>query len=379
MADSVFHCPQCARPLPFSAELAGQEIECPACEHLFLAPVSFSELAPPPSPPTLKSGGPTRWWVRFPSGRPTGPVLREVVEGWIRDGRAGPGSLVAFEGAGSWRPIEAEFEALCTKHFIRPTRRPLPYAPRQNPLAGLPATGLLEAVPNYRQALPSDLRRKHLAVDDRLARECARSALGVELIGTRSMALSEITPAVRHPPSKLVAESVVVAALRWMGQEFHLAVPWGPLGQMPHEFFSVLPGTFPTALALRRQGEDNPEDAFWLDSTGLTDTPLTRAARDAAPSLDSAINWRWISESGGYEMVLVWGVQCIPLGARQWLHLVATASQGALRRTFGIDWYLQRQQAAAHFRDRIPHIGDHEPHFLFGSVTGQVLCRLIEW
>jgi hypothetical protein len=379
MAEGVFHCPLCSRPLPLSPEMAGQEITCPACEYLLLVPKSFTELTPPPSPPTINPDAPRRWWVRFPSGRANGPVAREVVEGWIRDGRAGPGSLVALEGANAWSAIEKEFEDLCAKHFVPRSRRQIPYAPRRNPLAGLPAARLLEAVPNYRQALPGELRRKHVAIDDRIARECARSTAGVELIGTRSLVLSEISPTMRHPPSRLVAENVVMAALRSKDQEFYLTLPWGPLGQMPHEFFSILPGKFPSALALRRKGEENSDDPVWLDGSGRTDTPLTRAARDASPALAADVNWRWISESGGYEMVLVWSLQCVPLGARQWLHLMATACQGALRRTFGIDWYLQRQQAALQFRDGIAPAGDHEPHLLFGSVTGRVLCRLLEW
>jgi hypothetical protein len=316
--------------------------------------------------------------VRLPTGRQLGPVDHPTVVQWIREERAGPGCLIAFEGGGSWRPIETEFpEVLAPRTLDVPQRD---YAPGKNVLTGLPGTGLLEPIPDAKFKLDPAVERLHRAAHERLAKECERSTLGVRLLGARSLQLRDSLPSEPGlgPPKKLIADSVLVAACRWMEQEFYILIPWGELGQLPHEIFSVVPERFPSALALRRKSEQVFDHGLWSDHSSLPDSPLAREARHAQVDLTDGINWRWLSPDAGLEMILIWGFQVVPLGPRACLHILQTSMLGALRRTFGVDWYLHRQHAFGKFREQLSGKGDHEPHFLFACLTGQLLNKLIE-
>lgn len=62
MADINFNCPHCGQNLNGPEEMAGQTIECPACQKEFQIPggiieVPKSHLAPPPRPPAAAKGG----------------------------------------------------------------------------------------------------------------------------------------------------------------------------------------------------------------------------------------------------------------------------------------------------------------------------------
>ncbi len=377
----LFHCPACERPLPLSADVAGVRIECPGCGHMFLAP-SGTGREPSAEPVSVRASGlrmrtPEKWWVRQVTGRTFGPVDRAAVEAWLKEGRVGPGCLVAYEGAGSWRPIEQHFAALCAAQ-IRPGKRRNVYAPGRNLLAGLPMEGLLDAIADESPALSSSDRKKHQTIQERLAREVERSTLGLQWLGARSVRVGDGTPhdASSGTPARLMADSAVVGAVRWMEQEFHVVVPVGKLGQLPHEFFSVLPGGFATALGLRRLIQNRGGEGLWLDSASRSDSLLALDARDSHDELAEGVDWRWVSDDGNFEMILVWGMQVIPLGPQATLHVMQTAMQGALRRTFGFDWYLHRQHAFVTFRDVHGTTGDHEPHFLFANTTAQILNRL---
>jgi hypothetical protein len=142
--------------------------------------------------------------------------------------------------------------------------------------------------------------------------------------------------------------------------------------------FAVVSESFPSALALRRKSEHVFDHGVWSDHAGLPDSPLSKEARHAQVDLADGINWRWISPDADFEMILIWGFQVVPLGPRACLHMLQTGMLGALRRTFGVDWYLHRQHAFSKFRDHVAVKGDHEPHFLVGSLTAQLLNRLVE-
>ncbi|MGI8602567.1 MAG: hypothetical protein ACR2OZ_06160 [Verrucomicrobiales bacterium] len=331
-----------------------------------------SSLAPVPPPPP-----PRRWWVRLSSGRQFGPFERTIVEQWINDGRAGPGSLIAHEGSVSWKPLEVAFPELCR---ARSAARNDIYAPGKNVLAALPRKGLLGAVQDDREKFDAGLARQHQAAHDRLARDTERSALGMQFLGSKSVRLRPSLPPEPGlgPPMRPATETLLFAAFQWMEQEIYLAVPWGEMGQLPHEFFSILPVAFPSSLALRRKSEHVFDHGVWVDVTGRTDSELAFLARQSQPGLVEGTNWRWVASGSDYEMILVWGLQIVPLGARACLHILQTSMQGALRRTFGIDWYLHRQHAFSSFRDHLTVPGDHEPHFLFGGTTAQLLSRLLE-
>jgi hypothetical protein len=305
---------------------------------------------------------PRAWFLRPPLGRLVGPMDREILEAWIMDGRAPSGSVVAYGGGGSWRPIEVEFAAV----FRRLSAvYQMPYAPRKAPLSGMPAVGILDAISCQRDELPLAVRQLHDAVHSRIEKECSRSVLGVQLLGTKSIHFPEIVSLAEEDRLyRLMPTTLLVAAFRWVEQEFYLVVPWGPLGQMPHE---------------RRAGETAFEDGLWLDLSWIASSPLALAARSAHLPLADGGSWSWISTDGDFEMVLVWGLQCVPLGLGRTLHMAQTGIQGALRRSFGVDWYLERQQGFVRFQNllNLPSEG-HEPHFLLSSATAMLLNELME-
>ena len=366
-------CPSCGKPLmPVEASRVVR-VACPhcGCDSAFSPPTEPLRKTPLPAPSQ-------RWWVRLPTGRQLGPVDHPTIVQWIREERAGSGSLVACEGGGSWRPIEKEFPEVFAAHRADAPQRD--YAPGKNVLTGLPATGLLDPLPDASFKIDPAIERLHRAAHERLAKECERSTLGVRLLGAKSLHLRAPLPPEPGlgPPRRLVPDSVLFAACQWMEQEFYILVPWGELGQLPHELFSVVPESFPSALALRRKSEHVFDHGIWSDHAGLPDSPLAREARHAQVDLTDGINWRWVSPDADFEMILVWGFQVVPLGPRSALHMLQTGMLGALRRTFGVDWYLHRQHAFCKFLDQLDTRGDHEPHFLVASLTAQILNRLVE-
>lgn len=343
--------------------------------------MSGSPPVPPPPPPGLTLRPPlppdARWWVRYPTGRQFGPVTRDVIVQWIAEGRAGTGCLVAHEGGGSWKPLESAFPEWTERQAA--VRRD-PFAPGKNALLYLPNNGILEAVVCEREKLPRDMRKQHEATHERLEKEADRSALGLRFLGSKSITLERPLPfdPELDSPLRLVPEVLLIGSFRWMEQEFHIVVPWGRLGQMPHEYFSLLPGVFPSALALRRKNEHVFDHGVWLGADNTGNGIVAHEARLAQPELAEGIAWRWLTGDSAYEMILVWGLQIVPLGARGCLHVMQTAMHGALRRVYGLDWYLHRQHGFLHWRDRLHVTGDHHPHFLFGCSTGQLLGRLVQ-
>ncbi len=361
-----FPCPWCERRFQLTPEVAGRRVSCTDCGHHFDAPVLDWPVEPP-----------RRWYLRLVSGRLFGPVDRETVEQWIREERAGPGCLVAHEGAGSWMPLEREFAALC--EALGHAHDGDACAPGPTALDDLPDHGWLDRLVDERALLPSEERRRHASLEARLVKECQRSAFGLAWGGAKSIRL-RTRPEYDAPTRGLIrleARSALVASLRWMEQDFGIVVPWSPLGVMAHEFFSILPGALPDALALRRLEADKFGGGLWLGPTGTAVDPLATAARAAQDSLANGLNWRWITADGNYEMTLVWGLQAVPLGPRRHLHILQTSPLGTLRRSFGLDWYLQRQQAFTAFRDGLSLPGAHGPHFLFSCSTGRVIDQVL--
>jgi hypothetical protein len=365
-------CPSCGKPLTPIEASRGVGVTCPQCGR-------DSSIPPPPEPGHKTPLPPPtqRWWVRLPSGRHLGPADRPAVVQWIREDKVGSGCFVACDVGGSWKPIEKEFPEVLAPRAAESGWRD--YAPGKNILTGLPAAGLLDPFTDAAFKLDPDTERLHRAAHERLAKECERSTLGVRLLGAKSLQLRTRLPPEPGlgPPRRPVADSVLLAACQWMEQEFYVVIPWGELGQLPHEWFSVVPESFPSALALRRKSENVFDHGIWTDILGLPDSPLAREARHAQVDLTDGINWRWVSAETDFEMILIWGFQIVPLGPRACLHILQTGMLGALRRTFGVDWYLHRQHAFCKFRDHLAVKGDHEPHFLVASLTGQILNRLV--
>ena len=102
------------------------------------------------------------------------------------------------------------------------------------------------------------------------------------------------------------------------------------------------------------------------------------AARRSQDELVAGIEWNWINRNKEFTMVLVWGLQAIPLGPDKFLHTIHTALRRRNRSEFGVLWYLERQSAFYRFSRRLSIPDTHEHHVLFSCATGQLLADTVD-
>jgi hypothetical protein len=170
----------------------------------------------------------------------------------------------------------------------------------------------------------------------------------------------------------------LLAELTAHGSAFYVVVPWGKLGRLPHELFSILPGRLPHPVALRRGCENAFGSGQWIGINGEESDVVALAARRSREDLTSGIIWNWFSRSREFTMVQVWGVQGVPLGPEKFLHAVQTNSRGPSGSELGLLWYLERQSAFYRFARRLSVPDTHESHVLFGSCTGRILTIIAD-
>jgi hypothetical protein len=340
----------------------------------FAAPLKLAPMSLP-----LASNG-RKWFMRLANGRQYGPVNPEVIRSWQRAGHSGPDNFVASERDfyrtpdRAWKPTESIFPAAKTVPDID---RSL-YQPRFHPLVDFPERGLLNGLSDTLPVMSAEEQQFFATQDERIKAEVARSEQKVKFLTRRILRLRELPErdATLGPPTRLVASSVGFYAFEQGGREFYMLLPYGALGQMPHEFFSLVPGGFEYGLVQESLTDENGVCVIWRDDCNRYKSPLLREARIHEEQLSSGLNWRWLSDDNLYEMLIVWGVQIIPLGPHRTMHLMQTSMHGALRRTFGIDWYVEKRFLFRHFRDSIAPRHSGQPHFIFSSTTAQLLCRL---
>lgn len=164
-------CAGCGKRLSVADENAGKRARCPACGHIYTVPPAgspFSGASPsddfaplggrdasdsrydvdaagasgyassdafdgaqsgdrPDVPPEAE-----RYWMRAVDGTEYGPVDRQTLQRWFREGRVGPGYQLRQSRYENWRPAD-EFRAaaarLSSNPFAGPSRAPNPYRP----------------------------------------------------------------------------------------------------------------------------------------------------------------------------------------------------------------------------------------------------------
>ncbi len=324
------------------------------------------------------------WRLRLASGRQFGPVRRETIEEWLREGRADSEALVSpVESAIWYRVTEAFPESPSPANPIRKgTKGRLmapPAAPElQSPASVIPAVGLLDCWGDP----PEKRRRPRLRAIERLHNETLK-ALEIEsaqangllrLRGSRLVWLEDTRQL--QAVDDLEAEAATVTA--WTGPqggEFYCIIPWSRLGRLPHEFLSILPGRLPAPVGLRRATEDDFAGGCWIGITGDDRDVLALAAGSSHENLAGGTTWDWYSANRIYHMVLVWGVQGIPLGPEKFAHLAQTAIRPEPGAPTGLRWYLERQSAFWRYARRLNLPGTSGSPVLFASCGARLLTR----
>jgi hypothetical protein len=370
MSQPYFLCENCQTPYQHSAELIGQAIRCKMCGFVFRVPAqAMVDLGPG------KSKGTGRWFLRFANGRQFGPVMAAMLEEWVREERATAESWILEEGTESWIQMGEAFPELFAG---KATAVEDPYAPVLLPITQLPASGLLDYLEDERDLLSKEESRQHAEAQEMIVRECQRSGGMVRLRGAKSLRVGEklIFGESERLPEEARPESVTICAVTSQASEFYVVIPWSKLGRLAHEFISVLPGRLPSSMALRRKSEMGFDGGVWVGICGTENDVMALAARRSQEDLAKGIRWKWYSEDRDYTMVLVWGMQAIPLGDEKYLHIMQSAPMGPQEGDFGLLWYLERQSAFYRFARRLSLPLDHETHFLYSTTSGQILARI---
>jgi hypothetical protein len=371
-----FQCTNCEARYHFDASQAGRAFACRSCGFVFrVPPVPVSHVPDPEAWPA----GDGRWFLRFPSGRQFGPAMTPMIEEWVREGRADGESLVCPEGGQDWYLLADAFPDLVSARAEAVPQDPM--APMHSLAERLPAAGLLEFLKDDHASLSEEARLLHEGAMEQLDRELRRVMGAVRLVGTRSLIVGEaryLGGTSSRDAAQMRAEHVLVVEFTAHGSEFYAAIPWGRLGLLPYELFSILPGRLPHPLALRRGTEHSFGEGQWIGINGSEDDVLAVAARRSQEALTSGIVWDWFSAKRDYTMVQVWGVQSVPLGSEKYLHMIQTSPRGQSGNELGLLWYLERQSAFYRFARRLSIPDTHETHVLFGSCAGQILTDVMD-
>jgi hypothetical protein len=372
MSPSWFQCTNCEARYRFEERLAGRAMACRQCGAVFRVPPVPVHLAAPGMPVSVEQ----RWHLKLASGREFGPVLQDVVAEWVKEGRADADSLVCQDGTVDWYRLPDIFP-----QFL--AAAPAPGHPDEfTPVPGiaeyLPAAGLLEHIPDEWNDMNASARDAQQQALEGIEREVRRSMGAVKLTAVRHLITEEAKEFGGESPRDAVQmrpDHLLLCEFSAHSTCFCVIVPWGRMGRMAHEIFSILPGALPHSLALRRAREDHYAGGMWIGINGRDDDMLALSAARSQEQLASGIIWNWYSEKRDYTMVQVWGVQAVPLGAEKFLHAVQTNGRGPGGHELGLLWYLEKQSAFYRFARRLSVPDTHETHILFASNAAQILCR----
>jgi hypothetical protein len=121
-------CGGCGKLLRVADEFAGRQARCPQCGFIYIVPVAGGPVAAASSQPhfaaqlTGDSDGP--WWMRTPEGQTYGPVPREKLDVWVREGRVTDDCHLRQGDQGAWLAASVIYPALA-----QPRGRATPSSP----------------------------------------------------------------------------------------------------------------------------------------------------------------------------------------------------------------------------------------------------------
>jgi hypothetical protein len=99
-------CSGCGSALSIDEEFAGRRAKCPSCGQIYTVPYSNSEQPAKSSEAIdlqLAEGLPNQYWMRATEGNIYGPVDRDTLTLWFREGRVGIGYHIRQGVDGVWK------------------------------------------------------------------------------------------------------------------------------------------------------------------------------------------------------------------------------------------------------------------------------------
>ena len=92
-------CPKCGQSIRVPTSYAGKRIKCPQCQVRFHIPGGSRESA-------------TSWYLKKSDGTQYGPVARDVLDRWSREGRIDRQCQIRRQGSANWQQASAVYEDL---------------------------------------------------------------------------------------------------------------------------------------------------------------------------------------------------------------------------------------------------------------------------
>ncbi len=104
-----FECSNCGRRLQAKDTSLGKRARCSGCQAVLQVPAGSP--APRPNPPGSIQPSPSsdQWYVKAEDGQHYGPVSKQELDDWVRQGRIMTGAQILRDGADQWEWAAAEY------------------------------------------------------------------------------------------------------------------------------------------------------------------------------------------------------------------------------------------------------------------------------
>jgi DNA-directed RNA polymerase subunit RPC12/RpoP len=119
-------CAGCGKRLRVAAEHAGKQARCPHCHQVYVVPPHSTVTASGALAVKLQpAAGGDSWQLKTPEGLSYGPVTKDVLDQWCREGRITPKSQLLAAGDGQWRWAEEIYPEVAKALVMTPLGPPV--------------------------------------------------------------------------------------------------------------------------------------------------------------------------------------------------------------------------------------------------------------
>ncbi len=398
-------CDNCNKRYRLKDHYAGKTVRCPNCREPVQvpaaeepAPMPVVEPEPPQRKPPRTRKPPKRrevarqWYVTMEDETQYGPVDKEELDSWVADGSVTAECQVLRDGDPEWQWAGDVYPELAAE----------PVAPGVDTGGGFVDTG-------PRQRLLSLARKQsgwmNKLTNKNVEKEARKAGAGTRVTRSERYDVGEprsfweklrahsvtglpmpgnfpITPAFRLGETHV--DQLHVFSFAAPSGEFHAAMPFDAGRVLPHEFFSIQPGSLPSAIVLNRGSMGSWGSGEWTNAEGFVDNPVAEAA-NSRKELQEGIKWNMTrAEGGGPDSTTIttfkleWAVQAIPLGTEEYLLVV----QSPMRRklvfmNLGVEWYLGYRRAFSDFLAGLRCDGEYRSGIMHSAHAFVVLDEVV--